>query len=147
MGKLRIRAVKGFRCVCVVVFLVLLTFFASGCQNKSLTKDDFLLNVTHGDIKPGEAAAFHCELTIPEWVKIEHGAQMICYAVDGKSETITSQKIIEHFSKGQTIERTVSLTFAEKGDHTITFYSEFEVVSGDESTKYLIEKEIPIHIP
>ncbi len=147
MRKLRAGAGKGFRSVYVVMLLSLLALFASGCQKKNLTNDDFLLTVKNDkNIKSGETAAFVCELTIPQWVRIKHGSQMIRYAVDGEGEIITSQEIIEQFFKGQTIERTVSLTFAEKGEHTITFFSEFEVVNGDGSTKYLVEKDVTVNV-
>ncbi len=117
-----------------------------GCQNKGVAEGDFLLTVDHDEnIEIGKPVTFYCKLVVFNNVKVNHNSQLISYEVNGTRETITGQAIVEYFSKGKEIERKITLTFEEKGNYTIVFFSEFE--KADEgATRFRIRKEIKITV-
>lgn len=128
------------------VLLGISVLLICGCQKNDVSEDDFLLSVDFDNyIESGKDATFHCELTVPTKMKINHSSQLISYEVDGNRETITDQGIVEYFSKGQVIERDITLTFDKKGNYTIIFFSEFKIAD-EEFPGYRIQKEVKITV-
>ena len=123
--------------------LSVLSFF--GCRKSDMSENNFLLTIDYDDrIESGKEAVFHCKLTFSEKAEISHGSQLISYEINGEVETVTSQKIIETFKKGQTEERDIPLVFQEEGSYTVTFFSEFEII-GNGSAEYKIQKKFTVN--
>lgn len=131
----------------VVLIIIILSVCLWVYPFKLPNKNDFILEVKYKkDCFLGETTEFLCSFknNTHKLLKLEHAANIISYAVDGKKENMISKAVTEYFSPYQSNERIIEYTFEEKGEYVITFFAEIKILKGEKKASVLLEEEVTV---